>query len=208
MPEVLSLDDAAATTRTGDIWLFRGRKSADKVIRLVTNSPVNHVAMAVAIGNLPPLLWHTELGMSLPDVWTGTRHRGAQLHRLEDAVVTWADRYGQRAWMRQISIEATPAMEDAVLRVINEFSGRSFPRSTALARQWMLGRIRRDVPLEDIYCAELVAVTYERMGLLNSNRPPNWFDPGRFWSGDHLHLEGASLGPEISIVNAEWTGRK
>ena len=72
----------------------------------------------------------------------------------------------------------------------------------------MLGRIRRDVPLEDIYCAELVAVTYERMGLLNSNRPPNWFDPGRFWSGDHLHLEGASLGPEISIVNAEWTGRK
>jgi hypothetical protein len=46
------------------------------------------------------------------------------------------------------------------------------------------------------------------MGLLNSNRPPNWFDPGRFWSGDHLHLEGASLGPEISIVNAEWTGRK
>ena len=199
MGETRTLDAAAATTRTGDIWLFRGHKTADRTVRLLTNSPVNHVAMAVTISDLPPLLWHTELGMSLLDVWTGTHHRGAQLHRLEDAVAVWADRYGQEAWLRQISIEATPEMEDAVLRTINEFSGRSFPRSTALAREWALGRVRREVPLEDLYCAELVAVTYQRMGLLGSDRPPNWYDPGRFWSGDRLHLEGATLSPELGI---------
>ena len=200
MGDTLTLSAAAAATRTGDIWLFRGHKAADRTVRLLTNSPVNHVAMAVTIGDLPPLLWHTELGMSLVDVWTGTHHRGAQVHRLEDAVAVWADRYGQQAWLRQISINATPEMEDELLRTINEFSGRSFPRSTALAREWALGRVRRGVPLEDLYCAELVAVTYQRMGLLGSDRPPNWYDPGRFWSGDHLHLKGASLSPEVGIT--------
>lgn len=197
----MTLTDAAATTRTGDIWLFRGHKTADRTVQLLTNSPVNHVAMAITIAGLPPLMWHTEMGRSLPDVWTGTHHRGAQLHRLEDAVAVWAERYGQRAWLRQISIEATPELEGAALRVVNEFSGRSFPRSSMLAREWALGRLRKEVPLEEIYCAELVAVTYERMGLLGSNRPPNWYDPGRFWSGDHLDLTGATLGREISITD-------
>ena len=46
-----------------------------------------------------------------------------------------------------------------------------------------------------------MAITYERMGLLDDARPPNWYDPGRFWSGDHLELKGASLGPEIPITD-------
>ena len=44
------------------------------------------------------------------------------------------------------------------------------------------------------------------MGLLpgcqNANwRRPNWYDPGRFWSGDGLTLrEGYHLGGEIAVV--------
>ena len=49
---------------TGDIWLFRGRSAADVAIRAVTDSPVNHIGMVVAIDDLPPLLWHAELGRS------------------------------------------------------------------------------------------------------------------------------------------------
>ena len=87
MPDAaLPLDDAVATAATGDVWLFRGRSLADRAIRTVTNSPVNHVGMVVALDDLPPLLWHAELGRSLPDVWTGKRQRGVQLHLLADAV--------------------------------------------------------------------------------------------------------------------------
>jgi hypothetical protein len=39
------------------------------------------------------------------------------------------------------------------------------------------------------------------MGLLDPKRPPNWYDPGKFWSGDRLELKGASLGPEIEITD-------
>lgn len=200
MPESMTLDEAAAVTRTGDVWLFRGHTPADRAIRLFTNSPVNHVGMVLAIEDLPPLLWHAELGASLPDVWTGAHHPGAQLHRLVDAVGRWTGRYRQKAYMRAIDIEATTAMEDEALRVVDELDGRSFPRSLALARGWLEGRVRRTVSREDLYCAELVAITYERMGLLDTRRPPNWYDPGRFWSGDRLELVGATLGPEVAIT--------
>ena len=83
---MISLDEAVDTAATGDIWLFRGRSLADRAIQAVTNSPVNHVGMVVALDDLPPLLWHAELGRSLPDVWTGERQRGVQLHKLRDAV--------------------------------------------------------------------------------------------------------------------------
>ncbi|MBJ7452883.1 MAG: hypothetical protein JHC71_12485, partial [Blastococcus sp.] len=66
----LPLDDAVDLTRTGDVWIFRGVSVADRAIRAVTNAPVNHVGMAVVLDDLPPLLWHAELGRSLPDVWS------------------------------------------------------------------------------------------------------------------------------------------
>ena len=73
---VLSLEAAVDLTRTGDLWLFRGRSTADHAIRAITNAPVNHVGMAVVLDDLPPLMWHAELGHGLLDVWTGDHHRG------------------------------------------------------------------------------------------------------------------------------------
>jgi len=185
----LALDDAVATAATGDIWLFRGRSIPDRAIRAVTNSPVNHVGMVVALDDLPPLLWHAELGRSLPDVWTGERQRGVQLHLLRDAVTTWNERYRQRAWVRHLGGGVVERHhEDRLMEVIDRFDGRPFPTSLGLARRWLNGRIRRSSSLETVYCAELVAATYQHMGLLPSRRPASWYDPGRFWSGDRIGL--------------------
>ncbi len=200
-PSPTSFADASGEARTGDVWLFRGTSLADKAIRTATNSPVNHVAMVIAIEDLPPLVWHAELGHSIPDVWTGTHQRGAQLHLLDDAVRTWCNRYGQQAFTRQISLDVTSAQEDEALRVVNEFDGRQFPRTGSLVKRWLMGRARKPATLEYLYCAELVAITYERMGLLEPRRPANWYDPGKFWSGDKLPLIGASLGHELAIVD-------
>lgn len=41
-----------------------------------TNSPVNHVGMALVLDDLPPLIWHAELARSLVDHWSGDHHRG------------------------------------------------------------------------------------------------------------------------------------
>ena len=59
---------------------------------------------------------------------------------------------------------------------------------------------RRAAGLETAYCAETVAITYEEMGLLSTEKRENYFDPGKFWSGDHLSLApGYALGEEIAV---------
>ena len=202
----ISLDQAVDLARTGDVWLFRGHAMADRAIQVATNSPVNHVGMAVAVEDLPPLMWHAELGRSLPDLWTGTRHRGVQLHDLREAVLVWAARYGQRAWLRQLDPPAGGAMEQAVLRTMARLDGTPFPSTARLASRWLAGRVpaRRHqaapANLETAYCAQVLAATYQAMGLLPGGRPPGWYDPGRFWSGDHLGLSpGHRLGGEIAV---------
>jgi hypothetical protein len=210
---LITLDEAVDLSRTGDLWLFRGSSVADRAIRLATNAPVNHVGMAVTVADLPPLMWHAELGRSLPDVWAGEHRRGVQLHDLRDAVVVWADRYGQRAWLRQLETRLSDGeqreVEDAVLRTVARLDGTPFPTTTRLAGRWLSGRAARvlrrtagsEVGLETAYCAEVVALTYQAMGLLPPDRAPNWYDPGRFWSGDDLHLlRGARLGEETEVV--------
>jgi hypothetical protein len=230
----ISLDEALDATRTGDIWLFRGRSGPDRVIRTMTNSPVNHVGMTVAVDDLPPLMWHAELGNKLTDLWTGANHRGVQLNDARESVEQWIHRYGQRCWLRQLSPFATREQEDKLLRVIARMDGTPFPSTARLAGRWFRGRIptvadftrgiplvhgkvqqttqhrkaeKRGVGLETAYCAETVAVTYEEMGLLSTNKDTNWFDPGSFWSGDTLPLtEGYALGDEIPVEVAAKSG--
>ena len=197
---VLALADAVAAASTGDIWLFRGTSLGDRTIRAATNSPVNHVGMVVAIDDLPPLLWHAELGRSLPDVWTGERQRGVQLHLLAEAVTTWNSRYHQRAWMRQLQGTIDRYHEDRLMEVIDRFDGRPFPSTTGLLRGWLTGRLRRPASLETVFCAELVATTYQHMGLLIGRRPASSYDPGRFWSGDRIALVAPyALAAEIAV---------
>lgn len=196
----LELEDAVATAATGDLWLFRGRSLADRAIQAVTNSPVNHVGMVVALDDLPPLLWHAELGRSLPDVWSGKRQRGVQLHRLDQAVTTWRERYGQRAWLRQLEGTIERRHEDRLMEIIERLDGRPFPTTPGIAVQWLNGRLRRSSSLESIYCAELIAATYQHMGLLPRRRPAGWYDPGRFWSGDRIQLAPPfALTAEIAV---------
>ncbi|MDX6253742.1 MAG: hypothetical protein QOJ11_76 [Frankiales bacterium] len=206
----ISLDEAVELTRTGDLWLFRGRTPADRAIQLTTNAPVNHVGMAVVLDDLRPLLWHAELGKSLTDLWSGNHQRGVQLHDLRAAVVLWATRYGQRAWLRQLEGPVSQSDEDSLLRTIARLDGTPFPSAAVLAGRWLRGRTplyRRhrdahghEVDLESAYCAEIVAITYESMGLLDAGRRPAAYDPGSFWSGDQLALrKGARLGGEIAV---------
>lgn len=224
----VTLDQALDQTRTGDIWLFRGGSRPDRAIQTLTNSPVNHVGMTVAIDDLPPLLWHAELGDKLVDIWTGTNHRGVQLNDARQAVGQWVRRYRQRCWLRQLTPYADREQEDRLLRVIARMDGVAFPTATRLTGRWLRGRMptaydwirgiplldkrvresalrrkaeRRTVGLEAAYCAETVAITYEDMGLLTTEKYANWFDPGSFWSGDTLPLTpGYRLGVEIAVT--------
>jgi hypothetical protein len=137
-------------------------------------------------------------------------------------------RYRQRCWLRQLAPDADRKQEDRLLRVIARMDGTPFPSSTRLTLRWLRGQLPtrydwvRGIPFldrwvrdstrrrrqeqrqgrfESAYCAETVAVTYEEMGLIETEKRTNWFDPGRFWSGDELPLVTPyRLGGEIAVV--------
>ena len=176
---------------------------ADRAIRAVTNSPVNHVGMVVALDDLPPLLWHAELGRSLPDVWTGEHQRGVQLHLLVDAVTTWHERYGQRAWVRLLDGPIERHHEDRLMEVIDRFDGRPFPswlgvvppvgrragppRAGLVARGDLLRRAGGD--------------HLPGHGPAARRAPGELVRPGPFWSGDQIELvEPYALGGEIPVT--------
>lgn len=224
----VTLERALAETRTGDIWLFRGASKPDRAIQALTNAPVNHVGMTVAIDDLPPLIWHAELGDKLECLWSGSHHRGVQLNDLRAAVERWVYVYGQRCWLRQLTPYATREQEDLALKVVARMDGTAFPTTARLTGRWFRGRApvvsdytrgiplvhrkvresaerdksrRRAAGLETAYCAETVAITYEEMGLLVTEKRENYFDPGSFWSGDSLSLTpGYHLGDEIEVL--------
>lgn len=252
--DTVPLAAAAERTRTGDLWVFRGRSTADRLIQTLTNAPVNHVGVAIVLDDMPPLLWHAEMGRALSDVWTGRRQRGVQLHDLEDAVRQWTGPYGQRAWFRQITPEVGQGQEDALLEVVARLNGVSFPSAGRLTARWVRGRWstrsrgqhgggpasgsvgagsprddddtggrrRWGVPLpnrrraadsamrlEAAYCAEVVGITLESMGVLVPARNVSWYDPGRFWSGDDLPLApGWDYGREIAVTVTPATPRR
>lgn len=94
----------------------------------------------------------------------GKQQRGVQLHHLGEAVTTWNERYSQRAWVRQLIGTIERHHEDRLMEIIDRFDGRAFPTTLGLIRQWIRGRIRRTSSLETIYCAELIATTYQQWG--------------------------------------------
>jgi hypothetical protein len=224
----VSLERALNETRTGDIWLFRGSSGPDRAIQTISNAPVNHVGMTIAVEDLPPLIWHAELGDKLTDMWTGGNHRGVQLNDLRQAVERWIHNYHQRCWLRQLTPYANREQEDRALKVVARMDGTPFPSTARLTGRWFRGRVptvsdftrglpfvhsrvqesakrkkaeKLKVGLETAYCAETVAITYEEMGLLATEKHSNWFDPGSFWSGDSLPLApGCRLGNEIAVV--------
>ena len=98
------------------------------------------------------------------------------------------------------------------LKTVARLDGTPFPSTSQLAFRWLRGRVPQirlpwqdgevsEATLEKAYCAEVVAATYTAMGLLDGRRPTNYYDPGRFWSGDDLELaQGARLGEEIEVL--------
>lgn len=201
----VSLTQALNETRTGDVWLFRGGSGPDRAIQTLTNAPVNHVGMTVAIDDLPPLIWHAELGHKLLDLWTGTNHRGVQLNDAREAIEQWLHHYGQRCWLRQLTPHVTRDQEDRLLEVIARMDGTPFPSTARLTGRWLRGRIptvsdwtrgipfvhkkvresaerrklaEREVGLQTAYCAETVAITYEEMGLLDHREERELVRPG------------------------------
>ena len=200
----LAFDEAIAAAATGDIWLFRGKSLADRAIQTLTNSPVNHVGMCVALDDMPALLWHAELG----EVAAGRVDRRAPARRAAAQARRRGAHLGRRKFRpggvgapargqpplarageppdrddRQIRWQAVPDHGRPGALV----GDRARAPARGLARDDLLRRARRRDSCSTWGCSP-------------DKRPISWYDPGKFWSGDEITLvEPFVLGEEMAV---------
>ena len=200
-------EDLEPRLRTGDVVLFHGASRRSRMIETVTRSEFSHIGMIVRPqGGKPPLLWHTDPRAVTEDVVDDDEHGGAQLNDLTAALaVMTRPGYGDKPFVRQLIVERTPEMEREALRAIAAADKISFPSLGKILKEWVLGRLRIGTSEKSMDCAEAVAITYQRMGLLSPEPPPNAYAP-RDFSAQHMNLRllrGATLGPQLEVL---WSG--
>jgi hypothetical protein len=76
-----------------------------------------------------------------------------------------------------------------------------------MLEDWLAGQVHVVTTDKRMYCAELVAATFVRMGLLPSDPPANFYDPKDFGiEYDRVPwLKGAKLGAQYQVVGLNRT---
>ena len=188
---------------TGDVVLFGGKGGISAGIKWFTSSRWSHVGMVL---NLPGwdmlLLWESTTLGNIKDAVDGKAKRGVQLVPLSERVRT----YGGDIAFRLLTVNRTDAMLNAVAAFRSEVRDRPYEKNKMelirSAYDGWFGENQED--LSSLFCSELVAESYQRMGLLSSasgSLPSNEYTPKDFSTeGKPLKLlKRATLGKEMFV---------
>jgi hypothetical protein len=196
-------DASSSPLQTGDIVLFAGRSRISKLICLCTGCKWSHVGMVVR----PPKphkevwLWEALPDSKLRDVETNKLGHGVTLvplgKRLKGLEADVA--------VRRLTWKRTATHLRVLAALQQELRNRPYEQKlfqlVKSAYDGPFGHNEED--LSSLFCSELVAEAYQRMGLLSSgagSEPSSEYVPGNFAEQFNLCLcDGASLGPELSL---------
>ena len=197
-------EDLEPRLRTGDVLLFHGASKRSQIIETVTGSDFSHIGMIVRPqGGQPPSLWHTDPRAVTEDIADGGEHGGAQLNDLAAALARMTSpEYGDTPFVRQLNVDHPLEMEQSAQRAIATANQVSFPSLMKILKDWVLGHLHIATAERRMECAEVLAFTYQQMGLLPPEPPPNAYAP-RDFSAQHENLRllrGATLGPQLRVL--------
>jgi hypothetical protein len=201
-PKTVSYESIEPKLRTGDVFLFHGDSANSTAIERLTRSRFSHASMIVRPDiTKAPKIWQSGPNPLVEDRATHSRHGGAQLGELRAALNLMA-RMGDTPYLRRLHFRRTPAFEAVAMYIVADIDGRPFPNLKLALSHFKAGGRGRSESDATLFCAELVAETYMRLGLLLLDPPPNAYVPKHF-SEQHkqLHLmKGATLGPEVRVA--------
>lgn len=145
----------------------------------------------------------------LVDVESGKVRRGVELVPLRFKVFSgWYNRVAVRR-LTGVSQQQREEMYEQLLQFRKEVQGRPYEKnkielilSAIDAQEKYLSFLRNtQEDLSSLFCSELVAEAYKRMGILNTTKISNEFTPDDFSSArdSHLSLNFGKLEPEVYV---------
>jgi hypothetical protein len=191
--------------QTGDLILFSGISSESEWIELFTFGQFSHSTMIYRPDpTQPPLMWQEAPEAIVPDPHTGTSHTGAQLGDAFQATTEINTAFKDVPYYVKLNWDRPPTLDATILNVINQYEQTPFGSVLQMALNYALGHLYNQATEQDsIYCAELVALTFQAIGVLDSSHPANWYSPNSFGPSpvDTIPwLGGASVDVPVEIV--------
>jgi hypothetical protein len=210
-PKTISYETLEPRLRTGDLFLFHGIHPESKGIEKLTRSRFSHASMIVRPDpKKPPMIWQEGPDPLVRDTSTRSKHGGAQLGDLRAALrLMW--KMGDTPYVRRLTVRRTPDFETVMQYIVKDMDGRPFPILKTALRHFKAGLRGKSENDSTLFCAELTAETYMRLGLLLMNPPPNAYVPHNFAEHNRTKLKlrkGATLGPEMRVAIPTTKKRK
>ncbi|QDU32582.1 hypothetical protein KS4_06160 [Poriferisphaera corsica] len=185
--------------RTGDLVLFSGKGGMSAGIKWGTMSQWSHVGMVVRLDGFDFVgLWESTTLSDVADVESGEKRKGVQLVALRERL----NRYqGEVAIRRLEGIEIGEKELAGLMAFKGEMNGRGYESNLfELVRSAYDGPMgRNEEDLSSVFCSELVAEAYQRMGLLGEEKASNEYTPADFGQDRFLTLLAGRLSDEILI---------
>lgn len=192
--------------KTGDILLFSGKSGISEGIKFFTLSKWSHVAMVYkfqdpldSFGSI--FCWESTTLSDVADAETGKLTMGVQRVELSERLERCFAK-GYEVSVRQLSRPLTDKMLVDLNQFRTEVSGRPYEKHKLelikAAYDGIFGHNKED--LSSLFCSELIAESYQKMGLLSEAVPSSEYTPKDFSFEKRLRLQNDfSLGAEEQI---------
>ena len=170
--------------RTGDLILFSGTSAESEWIKALTLGEFSHAAMIYRPDpTQAPLLWQEAPEGIVTDPWVTPPavHAGAQLGDALAATQLITYTYKDAPFYVALDWERPDTLNDLMADVLTTYEDRPFGTILEMVLHYLMGHFRNASSGDaTLYCAQLVAVTYMRIGLLSDERPANYYAPSSF----------------------------
>ena len=201
----ISFDDFVTNAQTGDLVLFHGNSAESAMVEAATGGIYSHSAMVIVLPVTgEKTLWQAAGEALEVDPVKGVLHTGAQLGPLADTVSLVYHHWNDEPHYRPVTNWArTPNVGAQALTFVNDLEERPFPQTALeMLLVWQAGKqLDMDLTKGNVFCSELVAMTYQALGLLADDPVANSYSPNDFSSqfGTVTLLQGATFGDDRAI---------
>jgi hypothetical protein len=207
---VVKYSEIKAKLDTGDVFLFSADFLISRVIQVVTHSAFSHVGMVARYPDESGKLcfWECTTFDQLIDKSDHELHAGVRLVSLDKLLAIYANYVPGGFTVRLLKADRTPDFREAFANFVKQVDARPMVSEPGMMLHWLEGKLLSLTSSEaSFFCSQLIADTYQRLGLLPEDRPANAYAPRDFsmQNAGLTLLSGASLGEELFV---EWDGAK
>lgn len=192
-------DNLRDEIKTGDIILFSGKGTISEAIKFFTRSKWSHLGMVVYIKEWDMnVLWESTTLGDMEDVESGEIKKGVQMTLLRDRVI----KYDGEVVLRKLHYTPTRETEEKLRDFRAECKDKPYEKDyVELVKSAYDGWLGKNCEenLTSLFCSEMLAEAYQKMGLLSENKPSNEYTPADFGKDNIDFIDGVYFEENIKI---------